>query len=165
MTVQELIDQLMAVADKTLEVWTADNDCYPSWAQHVRVEPGNYGYCDTPHVFISDCLPPVERSPREKQYAQDTEKYRLERILYKVRDTFTYLPMTQRTLCNIEQFVRSRAVECELWDATKFIIRIVSDSPNGLRVNIRPVPMTEVAYRDLHGEWPKDGVLNGINND
>jgi hypothetical protein len=51
MTVQELIDKLQAMPDKTLEVWLADNDCCKMKATDARVIPIVTGrYCVIPDI-------------------------------------------------------------------------------------------------------------------
>jgi hypothetical protein len=51
MTVQELIDKLQAMPDKTLEVWLADNDCVNTKATDARVVPIVTGkYCVIPEI-------------------------------------------------------------------------------------------------------------------
>jgi hypothetical protein len=158
MKVQELIDQLLAIGDKTLEVWLADNDCCEARARNVLVkELDGHAVC-----YIDDC-PPRART----LYERSSEVPRCQQIMREAFRKFEYEVADQRTSCALEQFVHMRACDMELWDASKFVVQVVSDprEPAQPMVQLRPVPMTAVAFNDILGHAPENDDLERINCD
>jgi len=160
MTIQELLDALAAIEDKTLEVWLADNDCSEQRANNVLVKQiDGKSVC-----YIDDCPPRKERAPLTL-YERESERVRCQRIMAEAFRKFEYEVVGQRTSCAIEQFVHARALDRALWGATKFKVQVASDPCEPVRamVNLRPVPMTAVAFNDILGYAPKNDDLDRIN--